>query len=215
MKINGKYLIVKCVILILTSDSAIARSHFVLDHEHLLAGAYDTNAVRYDTSGSGSMNKNVMKNKNVMAPNGVCYVETFGTAVSWLAVYFEYTFFRFRQEQWIGGFSHSFRISAGTTMIPIERYYIPVSVRYLMFDSDHHIEIGAGVNMLVADTPRPAYEEDMTGFSHSLVLPVGILGYRYENRDGLFVFRLAGTLFFDYEAHETFEQVGVSVGFTL
>ena len=143
-----------------------------------------------------------------------CRFEMGGTASSWLALHGEFTIYRFRIIESEGLQSNSLRVSIGSTLIPADRIYLPVQLTYLLFNQSHHLELGVAASFFLyelPDNPDPNYDSELY-FSRSLVLPFGVIGYRYEHKYGGFQFRVAYTPMFDYEAGTIEHLFGISLG---
>lgn len=138
------------------------------------------------------------------------HAEIGGTAHSWLAIHAEGTVFRFDEVRGEIGFHHSVRVSVGATVIPFSGYYVPVNVKYLMLDSDHHIEVGTGASFLVADADSTS--EIALHIPRSSVLLNFICGYRYEPRRGGFQFRIGYSPYYEVATGEFWFGFGISIG---
>ncbi|HLP28140.1 MAG TPA: hypothetical protein VK147_05820 [Candidatus Didemnitutus sp.] len=138
------------------------------------------------------------------------HAELGGTPFSWLAIHAEGTVFRFDEVQGEIGLHHSVRVSVGATVIPFSGYYVPVNVKYLMLDSDHHIEIGVGAAFLVANIDTSSSDAPTTPPS-SIVLNVNC-GYRYEPRRGGFQFRIGFSPYYEVATGEFWRGFRVSIG---
>lgn len=138
------------------------------------------------------------------------HAEIGGTAHAWLAIHAEGTVFRFDEVRGEIGLHHSVRVSVGATVIPFGGYYMPVNVKYLMLDTDHHIEVGTGVSFLVADADSTSY--DALHMPRSSILLNVICGYRYEPRRGGLQFRIGYTPYYEVATREFWFGFGISIG---
>ena len=146
----------------------------------------------------------------VISPLLSIYFEFIGPAHSWISIHAEGTIFRFDEVSGYLGLHHSIRLSAGATIYPFDGYFLPVSVKYLIIDSDHHLEAGAGATFLVAELDSSS--GITRRYPESPIFMNIILGYRYERRRGGFQFRMAYTPFYDFKTGELFFGAGLSFG---
>lgn len=154
-----------------------------------------------------------LNERKVTSPSAAAYLEGGGSGLGWLTIHGEVCFFRFKHQPVHEDFAHSLRLSVGVTTAPTDRYYLPVSLKFLMFESDHHIEVGTGFSILL----KEVMIED--GFKHSfpasLVVMTFALGYRFESQNGGFQFRFIYTPVYEFTTEALYPFIGVSVGFAL
>lgn len=154
-----------------------------------------------------------LKERKVTSPSAAAYVEMGGPALGWLSINGEVCFYRFEHEKVYGNTVHSLRLSIGATTAPVDRYYLPVGVKLLMFESDHHIEVGTGLSILLKQV------EIDDGFKHSfpasLVVMSFALGYRFEPQNGGFQFRWVYSPIYEFTAGILYPFVGISAGLSL
>jgi hypothetical protein len=150
------------------------------------------------------------KERKVTSPSAAVYVEMGGPALGWLSIHGEICFYRFEHEEIFGNTVHSLRLSIGATTAPVDRYYLPLVVKLLMFESDHHIEVGTGLSLLLKQV------EIDDGFRHSFpaspVVMSFALGYRFEPQNGGFQFRWVYSPIYEFTTGELYPFVGISFG---
>jgi len=147
-----------------------------------------------------------VKERKVTSPNAAVYFEIGGPATSWFSVTGEVCFYRFFR----GNLFHSSRVSIGSTLAPIDRYYLPISTKLLMFESNHHIEVGTGLSILLKQVKGD--EGFSVQFPASPVVMTFALGYRYEPQKGGFQFRFAYSPFYEFTTGKLYPGVGISGG---
>lgn len=148
--------------------------------------------------------------RKVTSPSAAAYAEVGGPALGWLSLNGEACIYRFEHDRVYGNVVHSLRVSIGTTVAPVDRCYLPVGVKLLMLESDHHIEVGTGLSMLLkVDEVDDGFEQP---FPASPVVVFFGLGYRFEPQTGGFQFRWVYSPVYEFTTAELYSYFGISVG---
>jgi len=146
----------------------------------------------------------------VTSPIVTSYLEMAGPAQSWLSAHVEYCAIRFRHEYLDNAISHSLRLSAGISVLPVDRYYLPLGLRYLMFESSSHLEVGVGASILLSEVNGS--EGFKTRFPASPVLLTFNAGYRFEPQTGGVQLRIAYTPVYEFTTGTFYSGFGFSLG---
>jgi len=144
----------------------------------------------------------------VTSPIACVFLELSGSAASFGSINVEARVLRFDKHSLV----HSLRVSAGIGVAEPGNGYLPLLAKGLLFDSNHHLEFGLGGNVLyrrVITAPGSPYKS----FSDAPVNPILLLGYRYEERDGGFLFRACYTPMYDVGYEQWSYLIGVSIGY--
>ncbi|MBS1561441.1 MAG: hypothetical protein JSS89_07535 [Bacteroidetes bacterium] len=149
-------------------------------------------------------------NRSTRTPSYVVYVELGGPAQKLFSLHAEMTLLRFRHEHLNMGVHNSIRASVGVTVLPADRIYVPVMLKYIMFEKAQHIEIGLGVSILAAEVQ--GYTGSSTNFPASPVLAAGSIGYRFEPLDSGIMGRIAYTPIYEFTTQEYRHGIGLSLG---
>ena len=164
----------------------------------------------FTAKGEDSSRKFIADTGRVSSPIFAAYLELAGSAQSFGSINLEVFLWKFQRESLL----HSLRFSAGIGASEPGNGYIPILLKGLFFDSDHHFELGIGCDVLwkrvVASTGSP-----YKNYSDSPVNPIAVIGYRYEKRNGGILFRAGFTPMYDIGYSELVSLVGVSIGFAI
>jgi hypothetical protein len=95
----------------------------------------------------------------------------------------------------------------------VNSYFFPVEIVGLFGKKSHHFELGVGNTLMVGSVESYNHEEFKwnTSPTYHLFIPVRI-GYRYQRREGGFVFRAGATPILDYRFVRIVPMAGISVG---
>jgi hypothetical protein len=154
-----------------------------------------------------SINVNSHQASEVVSPILGAYLELGGSAASFGSVNVEVCIWRFKKETLL----HSLRFSVGLGTSEPVNGYIPILLKGLFIDSDHHLELGIGCDILwrrVVAGPGSPYKNS----SDSPINPIAVVGYRYEKRDGGILIRAGYTPMYDFGYNELVNFTGVSIG---
>jgi hypothetical protein len=145
-----------------------------------------------------------------MSPRAAAYAEMFGPALGWLSVNGEACIYRFEHDSIYGNAVHSLRMVVGASVLPEDRYYLPVGIKLLMLESDHHIEVGTGLSILL----KVDENDDMFGhrFPASPAIVFFGLGYRFEPQTGGFQFRWVYSPIYEFTTRNFYAYFGISFG---
>lgn len=118
--------------------------------------------------------------RDVTSPTFCVYSEIGGAGLSLWSVHGELTVFSFNHDTDGLGIHHSLRLSAGYS---VNGNFLPVAAKYILLESNHHIETGFGVTFSMK--ARGGHD----ALPESSAVGVFIFGYRYEPQDGGLVIR--------------------------
>jgi len=145
-----------------------------------------------------------VRERPVESPTIGFYSEMGGIGLSLWSIHLEYTVFRFNHNPTSLGLSHSIRASAGYS---IDGYRLPLSVKYILLESSHHIETGLAVTFPLK------YQSVNDAFPNNTAVGMFTLGYRYEPQDGGGQFRVYYSPWFDLTTGTVHSWAGLSLGF--
>jgi hypothetical protein len=142
--------------------------------------------------------------------NLAVYMEMLGSAFCYSSLHAELIFVNDERSSMV----ESYRVSAGIGLGAIQNAYAPILGKIVLLQGSGHIEFGLGVNILTAySNPQPGsfLNKDL---SHSDFNLISVIGYRYEQPGGGFVFRVDVTPMYDFGARKLVSMGGFSLGWS-
>lgn len=140
--------------------------------------------------------------------NLAVYMEFLGSAFCYSSIHAELIFVNDERSSMI----ESYRVSAGIGLGAIQNAYAPILGKIVFLQGSGHLELGLGVNILTAySSPQPGsfLNKDLSNSDFNVI---SVIGYRYEQPNGGFVFRVDVTPMYDLGARKLVSMGGFSLG---